>query len=74
VARVSPAAAVTLREVLRGTEPDEILLLDSAGKITIVLAYGIHDDERARTREIALRLIADALPPDLMAEHEMRRH
>jgi hypothetical protein len=53
-------AATVLREVRRGEAADEIELVDSQGNVVIVVAYGLHPDERARVREIALRLMQSA--------------
>jgi hypothetical protein len=59
---VSHAPAAALREVRRGDDGDEIHLIDTEGRVTIVHAHGIHDDERLRTRERALQLLSEALP------------
>lgn len=57
---MKPAPALTLREVLRGEAPDEIQLITTDGSVLIAHAHGVHDDERLRTREAALRLLSEA--------------
>jgi hypothetical protein len=54
---VSPAPTQTLREVRRGESADELWLIDSGGNVTILHAHGLHEDERARVREQALKLL-----------------
>jgi hypothetical protein len=49
--------APTLRQVLRGHDPDELLLIGSDHRTVILKAYGLTEDERIRTREIAYRLL-----------------
>ena len=50
-----------LSQIRRGEAPDELELLDGAGLIVILHAHGIHDDEKLRTRERALRLLSEVL-------------
>ena len=53
--------APTLREVRRGTEPDELLLVDTAGKVIILRGYdGISKDEAVRFCERAFALLGGA--------------
>lgn len=59
---MSGDSASGLREIRRGEQLDEIYLVDIEGRVVIVHAHGIHDDERLRTREAALRLLSEALP------------
>lgn len=54
----------TLREVRRGDELHELQLIDSDGRVVILLGYGLTPDEQIRMREAALRLIRDVLPRD----------
>jgi hypothetical protein len=56
-ATISPA----LQEVRRGAAPDELEVIDQTGTVLILHAHGMHTDEQLRTRERALRLLADAL-------------
>ncbi len=55
----SPAC---LRQVRRGDDVDELHLIDTAGRVVILHAHGVHDDERLRTRERALQLLGEVLP------------
>ena len=59
---MSDEPAPGLRQIRRGDGVDEIHLIDTLGRITILCAYGLHDDERLRTRERALQLLGEALP------------
>jgi hypothetical protein len=70
---VSHAPAAALREVRRGDDLHELQFVDSDGVVVILHGYGLTPDEQIRSREAALRLIRDALPPDPMAEHETWR-
>jgi len=47
-----------LREIRRGEDSDEIELIDSGGDVTILCAYGVNAEERARMREVAMRLLS----------------
>jgi hypothetical protein len=53
-------AAPMLREIRRGETADALELIDAAGNVTILHAHGVHDDERARVRELALKLLQSA--------------
>jgi hypothetical protein len=57
---VKSAPAPCLREVRRGDHPDELEPIDSTGSVTILVAYGVNVEERARVRETALRLMQSA--------------
>jgi hypothetical protein len=61
---VTTKPGATLREVRRGDELHELQLIDSDGRVVILLGYGLTPDERIRMREAALRLIRDVLPRD----------
>jgi hypothetical protein len=71
---MSPTLTASLRAVRRGDDPNELQLVTTDGVVVILLGYGLTVDEGMRSREAALRLIRDALAPDLIAEHEARRH
>ena len=49
-----------LVEVRRGAERDELELLDQAGAVVRLVAYGLTADERQRTRERAYHLLQTA--------------
>ena len=51
------AAALVLREVRRGTEPDELEFILTDGTVLIAHAHGIHADEQRRTREALLKVL-----------------
>jgi hypothetical protein len=53
-------SAVLVR-VERGVLPDTLELIDDAGLVYLMRAWGVHDDERLRTREAVLRLLREAL-------------
>jgi hypothetical protein len=61
---VTTKPGATLREVRRGDELHELQLIDSDGRVVILLGYGLTPDEQIRMREAALRLIRDVLPRD----------
>lgn len=50
-----------LVRVERGAAPDVIELIDDAGLVYLMHAHGVHDDERARTREAVLKLLRGVL-------------
>lgn len=50
-----------LRDVRRGEAPDELEVIDTTGAVLIVHAHGVHADEKLRTREAVLKLLAHAL-------------
>lgn len=54
-------SAIILSTVRRGAAPDELELVDSAGGVVILVAYGLTADEQHRTRERAWRLLVTAL-------------
>jgi hypothetical protein len=58
---VSPKPAMALREVRRGHEPDELLLVTTEGRVVILLGYGLTPDERIRSREAAVTLLQDSV-------------
>jgi hypothetical protein len=58
---MSTRPPATLREVRRGPEPNELLLVDEAGRVTILLGYGLTLDEQSRTREAAITLLSEVL-------------
>lgn len=60
---VKPVLTPKLREVRRGERDDELELIDEAGGVTIVVAYGVNAPERARVRETALRLLSERSGP-----------
>jgi hypothetical protein len=51
----APAALVDIR---RGRDGDSIEFTDVTGKVLIAHAHGIHPEERQRTREALLKLLA----------------
>ena len=50
-----------LVDVRRGAAVDELELIDRAGHVVLLTAYGVNLDERRRTRERAFRLLSTAL-------------
>jgi 4-hydroxy-3-methylbut-2-enyl diphosphate reductase IspH len=53
--------SATLRDVRRGEDPVELYLVDADGRVVILHAHGVHDDERLRTRERALQLLSETV-------------
>lgn len=49
--------APVLRDVKRGPEPDELLLVGSDHRVAILKAYGVTLDEAHRMREAAVVLL-----------------
>jgi hypothetical protein len=49
--------SATLREVRRGDEPDELLLVGTDHRVVILKGYGLTPDEAIRMREAAFRLL-----------------
>jgi hypothetical protein len=53
-------AQPVLREVRRGTEPDELEFILADGTVLIAHAHGIQVDEQRRTREALLKVLGAA--------------
>jgi hypothetical protein len=47
----------TMREVRRGEEPDELLLVGTDHRVVILRGYGLTPDEAHRMREAAVTLL-----------------
>ncbi len=61
-----------LREVRRG-EPDVVELVTTDGDVGLLHAHGVNLEERIRTRERAIALLADALLDAPVASDDRRR-
>lgn len=56
-------SSAVLVDVRRGEALDTLELIDDTGNVFLMRAWGVHDDERARTREAVLRLLRGLLAP-----------
>ncbi len=56
---MSQPVPATLREVRRGDDLNELQLVDTDGRVVILLGYGLTVDEGIRSREAALRLLSE---------------
>jgi len=54
-------APARLSEIRRGETGDELFLITTTGQVVILHGHGANADEAMRTRELARRLLLEAL-------------
>jgi hypothetical protein len=58
---VTDKPAVTLREVRRGVELNEVELVLTDNRVLILVGYGLTPDEQIRVREAALKILTSVV-------------